>query len=246
MVRKASLLMAVALFGVFGFAGAAEAKQRDRDGDRLPDRWEQRYRLSTKAKSASKDNDRDGLTNLGEYRSSTSPRDDDSDNDGIDDADDDRDSDDVDNADEMRAGTDPREQDSDDDGVEDGDEDADGDGVSNGAESRTGHDPSDEDSDDDGVEDGDELSGTIVSFDGGVLTIRSLDGSTVSGTITDATRIDCEDDSEDRVAQASAEDANEPDDEENRQCSSADLKAGAGVHEAELEGGTFREVELVG
>lgn len=245
MLRTTRLLVASALIAVFGFAGAAEAKQRDRDGDRLPDRWEQRYKLSTKAKSASKDNDRDGLTNLGEFRSKSSPRDADSDDDGVEDADEDRDSDDVDNADEMRAGTDPAERDSDDDGTEDGDEDSDNDGMSNAVESRSGHDASDEDSDDDGTEDGDELTGVVESFTGGTLTVRLADGSTITGAVTDATEIECDDhdeDSDDRAARA-ADEREEEDDE--AACSQSDLTAGAVVHEAELEAGTFKEIELV-
>lgn len=247
MFRTARLLAASVLLAVFGFAGAAEAKQRDRDGDRLPDRWEQRYKLSTKAKSAGKDNDRDGLTNLGEYRSKTDPRDADSDDDGTEDADEDRDSDDVDNADEMRAGTDPRERDSDDDGTEDGDEDADEDGMSNAAESRSGYDLSDKDSDNDGTEDGDEISGVVDSFSGGTLTIRLADGSTISGAVTDATEIECDDydeGSDDRVARAADEGENDQDEDETS-CSQADLTAGSLVHEAELVAGVFEEIELV-
>lgn len=247
MFRTTRLLMASVLLAVFGFAGAAEAKQRDRDGDRLPDRWEQRHKLSIKVKSASKDNDRDGLTNLGEYRSKTDPRDADSDEDGVEDADEDRDSDDVDNADEMRAGTDPRERDSDDDGTEDGDEDSDHDGMSNAAESQSGHDPSDEDSDDDGTEDGDELSGVVESFSAGTLTIRKADDSTITGAVTDATEIECDDhdeDSDDRVARAADEGESEGDEAETS-CSQADLTAGTVVHEAELEAGVFKEIELV-
>lgn len=78
-------LLAVALLVALALPGAASA--RDRDRDRMPDRWEKRYGLSTKVNQARRDRDRDDLTNLGEYRSRTNPRDPDTDNDGIEDGD---------------------------------------------------------------------------------------------------------------------------------------------------------------
>ena len=251
MLRTASLLLAGALLALLTLGASAQAKPRDRDGDRLPDRWEQRHELSTKAKSASRDNDKDGLTNLGEFRSKTDPRDADSDGDGVEDGDEDRDRDDVDNAAEMDAGTHPAKRDSDDDGVDDGDEDSDEDGLDNAAESRSGNDPGDADSDDDGVEDGEENSGVVESFAGGVLTIRAADGSMVSGKVSDATEIGCEDDDETEDHEgrdgADHETSHEPDTAEDSAgaCTQADLTPGRVVHEAELVGGTFAEIELV-
>src|SRR3954451_6827203 len=67
--------------------GAALAKKRDRDHDKMPDRWERAHHLSTHKKNAKRDPDRDGLSNIGEFRSRMKPHDADSDNDGIKDGD---------------------------------------------------------------------------------------------------------------------------------------------------------------
>src|SRR4051794_35449260 len=66
-----------------GVVSSASAKSRDRNHDRLPDRWERAHHLSLKVKQAKRDQDRDGLNNRGEFRARTNPRDADSDNDGI-------------------------------------------------------------------------------------------------------------------------------------------------------------------
>jgi hypothetical protein len=65
------------------FAVPAAASAADRDHDRLPDRWERQYHLSTHAKSAAGDPDRDGVSNLREYRNELNPRRRDTDRDGI-------------------------------------------------------------------------------------------------------------------------------------------------------------------
>jgi hypothetical protein len=75
-------LLAISLFAL---AGPAAAK--DRNHDRIPDRWEKRYHLSLHKNQAKLDQDHDGLANRREFRASTSPRDPDSDNDGIEDGD---------------------------------------------------------------------------------------------------------------------------------------------------------------
>ena len=80
------------------------------------------------------DADQDGLSNLGEYRARTRPKDPDTDDDCVADRNEDPDRDRVGNASEMDAGTRPRDPDSDDDGVRDGREDADRDGLSNARE----------------------------------------------------------------------------------------------------------------
>lgn len=85
----------VALVYFVGSAMASTPGNRDHDG--LPDRWEQRYGLSTTKNSAKGDPDRDGLRNRREYRLRTNPRKRDTDGDGYDDR--------V----EVRAGTDPRD-----------------------------------------------------------------------------------------------------------------------------------------
>src|SRR4051794_4779992 len=161
-VRKIRLVMfGVALAALLALPGAALAKSRDRDHDKLPDRWEHAHHLSTAKKNAKADPDKDGLSNLGELRSHCDPRDADSDNDGREDGDEDRDRDNVDNANEVREPTSPTDADSDNDGRRDGREDRDRDHLNNAGEDRTANDPVDPDSDDDGVRDGDEFAGTI-------------------------------------------------------------------------------------
>jgi hypothetical protein len=77
--------LVIALVASLSLAAAAPAKARDRNHDRIPDRWEKRHGLSLKVKQARRDQDRDGLTNLGEYRAGLHPRDPDTDDDGLED-----------------------------------------------------------------------------------------------------------------------------------------------------------------
>ena len=129
--------------------------------------------------------------------------------------------------------------------------DADHDGLKNVGEFRTGNDPRDADTDNDGVEDGEENAGTIKSFDGTTLTITTAHGE-VSGTVNDATELECEgpgDDDRARTArsgdddEADREDGDDDGDDDDT-CAKSALVPGASVHEAELEGGVFEEVEL--
>lgn len=78
---------ALALAASLVLATFATAGGGDRNRDRIPDRWEKRHHLSLKVNQASRDQDRDGLTNMGEYRAKLDPRDDDSDDDGLEDGD---------------------------------------------------------------------------------------------------------------------------------------------------------------
>src|SRR3954464_6153252 len=120
-VRKIKLL----LFGVVLaalLALPAGAMARDRDHDKLPDKWEHKFHLSTHHKSGKGDPDKDGLNNRGEFKSKTNPHKRDSDRDGINDANDDRDHDGDSNRDEVEHGTNPCDRDTDDDGVRDGNE----------------------------------------------------------------------------------------------------------------------------
>jgi hypothetical protein len=196
----------------------------------MPDKWEKKHHLNVRANDARRDADKDGLSNLSEFRHHTDPQSADTDDDGVKDDD------------ELRNDTNPRR----------------------------------DDSDDDGIDDADEISGTIVSLENGVLTLQLPgDGAgTVSGAVSDATEVKCDDDDdqgEDHPATASEHGSdddnsgpgsdssgpgNEGDDDqgenedEHGACTAADLKAGARVHEAELgkaeDGSTvFREIELV-
>jgi len=73
--------------------------------------------------------------------------------------------------------------------------DQDHDHLRNRAEFLAGDNPRDRDSDDDGVLDGNENAGTITSFDAttGKLVIGLFNGDSVSGLVTESTRIKCED-----------------------------------------------------
>ena len=73
--------------------------------------------------------------------------------------------------------------------------DQDSDHLRNRAEFLAGDNPRDRDSDDDGVMDGNENAGTITSFDAttGKLVIGLFNGDSVSGLVTESTRIKCED-----------------------------------------------------
>jgi hypothetical protein len=62
---------------------AAASKPVDRDHDRLPDRWEKRYHISTKQRSGRQDPDHDGLNNRKEYLRHLNPRRADTDGDGL-------------------------------------------------------------------------------------------------------------------------------------------------------------------
>jgi hypothetical protein len=264
------VIAALALGLLLLLASTAAARSRDRNHDRIPDRWEHRHHLSLRVNQANRDQDRDHLVNLAEFRSGTDPRDADSDDDGVEDADENRDGDGVDNANEAREHTNPAKPDSDGDGKGDGREDADHDGLNNADEDRSGSDPIDPDTDDDGVEDGDENAGKVASFENGVLTIGLAGGGTVSGKVTNATEIKCETEDEHEVEnedhQANASDdgddgdhgnvgdqGDQGDDEhgdEDNVCTTADLKRDTPVHEAELkvtaEGAVFEEIQLLG
>ena len=238
------VLFGVALAALLALPGAAMAKSHDRDHDKLPDKWEHKFHLSTHKNSAMGDPDKDGLNNRGEFRSHTNPRKADTDRDGIDDANDDQDDDGVDNADEMQEHTNPCDDDTDNDGIEDGDE------ASGTVDSFV------EDSANPGT---------------GVLTIKLADGSTISGKVDSTTEIECraprtEDSGDDDAMQRDGGDdggdnsgpggddgddnsgpGREGDDE--RQCTTADLTPGTPVHEAELNGSgadaVFEEVKLL-
>lgn len=61
----------------------ATASARDRNHDRIPDRWEKHFHLSLKVNQAHRDQDRDGLRNRQEFLAGTSPRSADTDDDNV-------------------------------------------------------------------------------------------------------------------------------------------------------------------
>jgi hypothetical protein len=224
---KLSLAAVAALIAVLALPGLASA--RDRNHDRIPDRWEKRHHLSLAVNQARRDQDRDGLRNRGEFAARTDPRDPDTDNDGIEDGD------------EKQSANDPLDPDTDDDGTEDGDENA-----------GTIH------SFDDGVLTIDLFGGGSVSGqvtdeteircededeagdDGGVAGVQARDdGGDNSGPGNAG---------EDNSGPGNAEDEDE-DENEDEVCTTADLTPNTVVHEAELEledgQAVFEEVELV-
>lgn len=111
-MRLSRVLATLALLVAATALSAAPALARKHDHDKLPDRWERKFHLNLKKNDAKRDRDRDGLSNLREYRSHTNPRKKDTDRDGL-----------KDGA-ERRFGFKPRDRDSDDDGIKDGRENA--------------------------------------------------------------------------------------------------------------------------
>lgn len=159
----------LAAYYVIGLSAGAFAASRDRDGDRMPDRWEINHGLNPDSANGKKDADKDGLKNVAEFRHGADPRDEDSDDDGSDDGDEVKVFDtDVDDEDDDNDGTLDGDEDSDGDGIEDEDEDdgdercrkddddSDVDGVDDEDENEVSFDAVDEDSDDDGILDGNE------------------------------------------------------------------------------------------
>jgi len=135
----------------------AFAAPTDADHDRMPDRWERSHGLNPRRNDARRDPDRDGLSNLREYRIdrtaafASHPRVADSDHDGVSDGDEDPDHDGLANEDEAALGSRLLDADSDDDGVSDSAEDPDHDGLANAFE--LGATNADQDEDDDGLVD---------------------------------------------------------------------------------------------
>lgn len=79
------LALALGALALLAMPGPAVAK--DRNHDRIPDRWEKRHKLSLKVNQARKDQDRDQLRNRAEFLAGTDPRLGDSDGDGVRDGD---------------------------------------------------------------------------------------------------------------------------------------------------------------
>jgi Bacterial TSP3 repeat/Clostridial binary toxin B/anthrax toxin PA Ca-binding domain len=135
-------VLAIVAFGYIAVTTGA-AVPRDRDHDRLPDRWERNHHLSTSKASAKHDPDGDRLSNRRELRLRTHPRRTDTDRDRL-----------RDGAEIRRFQTNPRKRDTDGDRLSDWREirrlrtnpskrDTDGDGFSDRAEVRRGTNPRD-------------------------------------------------------------------------------------------------------
>ena len=101
------LVLPVVAFAYLAATVSASAF-RDRDHDRLPDRWERKHHLSTSAPSAGHDPDGDHLRNRRELRLGTHPRRPDTDRDRL-----------RDGAEVRRFHTNPRKRDTDGDGFRD-------------------------------------------------------------------------------------------------------------------------------
>jgi hypothetical protein len=137
-------------------AGATPALAKDRNHNKIPDKWEKKYHMSLKKSQAKKDFDHDGLTSINEYRAATNPRRKDTDHDGVRDAGEDRDGDGLVNIAEVRSKTSLRVADTDHNGVLDSAEDADKDGLDNQQEFVCKTNPLLEDTNDDGILDAEE------------------------------------------------------------------------------------------
>lgn len=151
---RLALVAAAGLVLLLASATPALAKAADRNHNKIPDKWERKYHLSTKKSTAKKDTDHDGLNNRNEYLAGTSPRKKDSNRNGVRDGLEDRDDDGLVNLAEVLAKTSIRNEDTDGDGDLDSEEDPDGDGLNNAQEFACGTHPLRADSDWDGVGDG--------------------------------------------------------------------------------------------
>jgi hypothetical protein len=238
-VRRLILVAVTALALLAAIVPAAMARGRDANRDRIPDKWERHHHLSLKVKQTRRDQDKDGLTNLREFRNHTDPRDADSDDDGLDDADD------------IEHGDNPNDDDTDDDGIQDDDENA---GTVDSFDATTGllviklaKDGS--------LVSGTVTSGTEIECEGAPTATASHDGdgdSSGPGSGDDDQAGD--DNSGPGSTNSGDDDANDDHgdddqgDEDEHDCGTAALVQGAVVHEAELvttsAGATWREVEL--
>ena len=144
-------------------AGASAA---DLDNDRLTDRWDASFGLSTARANAHRDADRDGLTNRREFRAKTNPKQEDTDGDGVEDG--------V----ELMNATDPLDVDADGDGVVDGDEDVNDDGTADedADDAKESCKADDEDADGDGLDNEDENDLSLDPVDADTDSDGELDG----------------------------------------------------------------------
>lgn len=155
-VHRLTVVATVALVVLLAGAAPAFAKAADRNHDKIPDKWERKYHLSTRRNVAKQDPDKDGLSNLNEYLAGTNPKKKDSNHNGVRDGLEDRDKDGLVNLAEVAAHTKIRVADSDGNGVIDALEDPDQDALDNAEEWASGTNPLVADSNHNGINDGDE------------------------------------------------------------------------------------------
>jgi hypothetical protein len=117
--------------------------------------------------------------------------------------------------------------------------DQDRDHLRNRAEFLAGDNPRDRDSDDDGVMDGNENAGTITSFDAtsGKLVISLFNGDSVSGLVTESTRIKCEDEHSPDVTVRARHGEEEPGDDRGEGEEAGDDNGGHGEEPGDDNGG---------
>lgn len=81
--HRLEIFVVAALSAIAMLALPALAAAKDRNHDRIPDRWEKRHKLSLQVNQAGRDQDRDHLRNRAEFMAGDNPRSSDSDGDGI-------------------------------------------------------------------------------------------------------------------------------------------------------------------
>lgn len=214
------LASCVGLIALLALPSGAAAK--DRNHDRIPDRWEKNHHLSLGANQARRDQDRDGLRNRGEFMASDKPHDADSDNDGVEDGDE-------------NAGT-----------IKSFDSDTgrlvinlfNGDTLSGQVTSGTEIECENENENEN--EAGDDHGGRQENESGDD---RHARGGENSGPSEDSGPGNAADDES-----SGNHESDENDEQGESSCSTSDLTVGAAVHEAELEasstGAVFDEIEL--
>ncbi len=84
-IRSTLGVLVAAVIGLMLIALPGSAAARDRNHDRIPDRWERHHQLSVHQNQARRDQDRDALKNRQEWKAGMDPRDPDSDDDGVED-----------------------------------------------------------------------------------------------------------------------------------------------------------------
>ena len=240
--------LALALGALALLAMPSLAAAKDRNHDRIPDRWEKRHKLSLKVNQARRDQDSDQLRNRAEFLAGTDPRSSDSDDDGVMDGDEQAGTISSFDAETGRlvidlfgsdtiAGfvTDSTEIKCDDDGSS---ASASSEGSDDG-EAESGDDSGGEGEEEPGDDHGDDESGDDSSSPGSGD--ESGDDNSGPGSESSGPGHDGEGDHSD-------DDGEHGDDD--RLCTTAELVPGAVVEEAELklENGkaTFKEVELSG